>query len=246
MLIGWYANQRVLTTLIAMKKNCSQCNQLLSLDAFDIQSMGKYGRRADCKECRKRFIRSKEGLVKQIYRNQEKSSAARGYAAPAYTRSELFAWVMSEPEFHALYAAWEASGFRSKFQPSIDRLDDYVSYRLDNIRVVTWNENHRKGLNSLKDGSNTKTNLAVDMLSLDGEFIQRFHSVSEAARQFNGIPSNIIGAINSRVITRTEPGGSTRKYTQTTAYGRRWRYSTQPNDNSERTCFDATTDGSGS
>ena len=214
-------------------KTCSQCNQTLPLEAFDVQTTGKLGRRADCKKCKKRFTRSKEGVVKEVFAYQKAKSKKREYLPPTYSEKELYEWAMKNPEFHLLYSAWVESGYSSKFKPSFDRLNDYISYKLNNIQVTTWNENNQKGYASQQDGRNTKKNLAVDMLGLQGNFIQRFHSVSEAARQFNGVPSNIIGAINQRVSVKKNPDGSTRTYTKSIAYGHRWRYSTSPNINEE-------------
>lgn len=214
-------------------KTCSQCKQKLPLDAFDLQSTGKLGRRADCKICRKRFTRSKQGLVKEMLAFQKSKSKKRGYAPPSYTEDELYAWAMGQPDFHELYDAWVESGFQSRFKPSCDRKNDYISYTLDNIQILTWNENNQKGYASQFQGSNTKKSHAVDMLDLTGNFLQRFSSVSEAARQFNGIPSNIIGAIRHRTSKKKNPDGSIRMITVTTAYGYKWRYSSVPNDNSE-------------
>lgn len=214
-------------------KTCSQCKQELTLDAFTKQTTGRLGRRADCKTCQKRFTRTKHGLIKEIYTLQKSKSKKRGYAQPAYSEEQLHTWALQEPEFHLLFDAWEASGFLSNFKPSIDRLDDFTSYRFGNIQVLTWNENNVKGYASRKSGMNTKKSLAVDMLDMSGGFIQRFPSASEAARQFNGIPSNIIGAINHRVSHARKADGSARMYTTTTAYGHQWRYSATPNDNSE-------------
>ena len=216
-------------------KTCSQCNKTLSLDLFTTQKTGKFGCRADCKECQKRFTRSKPGLVKEIYAFQKAKAKRRGYAIPTYSESELYSWVMGQPDFHELFDAWEISGFQSRFKPSIDRLNDYISYRLDNIQVITWNENNKKGYASRADGSNTKKSLAVDMLALDGAFIKRFCSVSEAARQFGGVPTNIVGAINQRVSQKKHSDGTTREIVTLTAYGHKWRYSTIPNNNSEIT-----------
>ena len=216
-------------------KVCSQCNQQLSLDQFDRQSTGKQGRRADCKLCRKRFTRSKVGLVKATYSYQKAKSKRRGYQPPDYTEKELYDWAISQPDFHGIYDAWVLSGFQSRFKPSFDRLNDYVSYRLDNLRVVTWNENNNAGYASQLAGTNNKKSLAVDMLDLDGNFIQRFYSVSEAARQFNGVPSNIIGAINRRVSTKKNSDGTSRQFTKSKAYGHKWRYSTSPNSQQEIT-----------
>ena len=216
-------------------KTCSQCNLYLPLESFDIQSTGKLGRRADCKECKRRFVRSKRGLIKQIYNQQKCKSKERGYQPPKYTEIELFNWANKNPEFHMLFEAWVESEYQSRFRPSCDRINDYITYALDNIQFTTWNENNQKGYADHSNGNNTKHNKAVDMLDMKGEFIKRFHSVSEAARQFNGIPSNIIGAITKRSTTRINPDGSTRTYTKNSAYGHLWRYALVPNDNSEIT-----------
>lgn len=48
-------------------KTCSVCKKNLPLDMFNKQSTGKQGVRADCKDCLKRFIRSKHGVINQMY-----------------------------------------------------------------------------------------------------------------------------------------------------------------------------------
>lgn len=214
-------------------KQCSQCKRELPLDAFDKQKTGKLGRRADCKECRKRFTRTKEGLVKALFSNQKAKSKKRGYQPPKYTEKELFNWMNQQQKFHTLYATWIKAGYPTKLKPSIDRIDDYKTYALDNIQVVTVDQNVTRYCKDTKKGINTKRCKAVDMLSLDGEYIRRYYSASEAARQFNGIPSNIIGACNHRVTKKKEKDGSIRLIPQLTAYGYKWRYSTIDNDNKE-------------
>lgn len=214
-------------------KSCSQCQQILPLDAFDVQSTGRQGRRADCKECRKRFTRSVPGLAKALYANQKAKSIKRGHIPPRYTETELLNWIEAQPTFQHFYDAWVLSDYSSDLKPSVDRINDYKPYSLDNIQLTTWEQNNKRGRSDVKNGINNKPNLAVDMLDMEGNFLERFHSVSDAARRFDGIPTNIIGAINQRNITRKKADGSTRTYSVTTAYGYRWRYSHQPNLNKE-------------
>ena len=216
-------------------KTCSTCKKELSLDLFDKQTTGKQGRRADCKECKKRFTRSKRGIAKSIYATQVASAKRRKYLPPTYSEDDLYQWLKALPNFHEIFEGWVDSGYLTRFRPSVDRKDDYISYTLDNIELVTWNENNQKGYSSKITGDNNKKNLAVDMLDMDGKFLERFYSVSEAARRFNGVPSNIVGAINNRVSTRKLPDGTTRKSISTQAYGHKWRYSMCPNSNQEMT-----------
>ncbi len=133
----------------------------------------------------------------------------------------------------SITSTWVDSGYQSNFKPSFDRLNDYVSYRLDNLQIINWSENNQKGYSSQKMGENTKKSKAVDMLDKDGNFLERFPSVRAAARRFNGISSNIIGAIQGRQVVRKNPDGTTRTYTVFTAYGHKWRYSATPNQNME-------------
>ena len=216
-----------------MTKQCSQCKQLLLTTHFNKQHTGKDGLRADCKECKRRFVRSKRGLVKQCFNQQHAKTKRRGYSQPDYSEEDFYKWAIQDPEFHELFEAWELSDYKSNFKPSFDRINDYISYRLNNIRATTWAQNNANGHVARTNGSNTKDNRAVDMLTLDNVFIARFHSVSEAARHFNGIPSNISGAINNRVTHHKNRDGTARKYVVLTAYKHKWRYSTTPNDNRE-------------
>ena len=216
-------------------KTCSHCRSDLPLEAFNYQSNGVLGRRAECKDCVKRYTRSKHGVALGIMANQIESCKARGYTPPLYSFDELEAWLFSQPVFHSIYDAWVVSGYKKGFKPSVDRINDYISYRLDNIQIVNWFDNNQKNYTDRMSGKNNKQSLAVDMLDLDNIFIERFHSVSEAARKVNGIPSNIIGAINKRVRKTKVIDNVTYTTHVLTAYGYKWRYSTIPNDNSEIT-----------
>lgn len=212
-----------------MYKECSVCLQTMCLTCFDKQSTGKQGCRADCKECRKRFTRSKRGLVKSLYTGNKARSKKKGYVSPTYSEDELYVWMVAHNNFIPMFDAWVESGYAPATRPSIDRLNDYEPYALTNIQLVTWASNSAKGYADQVSGKNNKKSEAVDMLDMEGNFIERFHSVSAAARNFNGVASNITGAITNRVTTRSNPDGSTRTYVKHKAYGHKWRYSNKPN-----------------
>ncbi len=172
-------------------KTCSVCKQNLPLDMFNKQSTGKQGVRADCKDCVKRFIRSKQGVINQMYSGCISRTKKKGFSPVPFTKVELEQWVYSNKEFHALYDEWVMNNYPTNLKPSLDRLNDYKGYSLDNIRIVTVNTNVRRYYSDAINGINTKSATPVEQYTLDGIYIQTFHSLSAAARSVNGIPSNI-------------------------------------------------------
>lgn len=210
-------------------KVCSQCKKELPLDSFDKQKTGKQGVRADCKACKKRFVQSKEGLVNKIYSQQKSKSKLRKHPLPAYTKEDLYLWLFSNPEYDKLYTKWVSSGYSTKLIPSVDRLDDYKPYTLENIQLMTWEENSNKYNQDQKKGLNNKRNLAVDQLDLEGNFIKRFHSASYAAREVGSTSRNITLVCKGEPIKRKNPDGSFRMEFRKTIKGYKWRWSTTPN-----------------
>lgn len=204
-------------------KTCSVCNLQLPRERFDVQSTGKLGRRADCKECRKRFNHTKEGLVALLFSTQRAKSRKRGHPPPAYTRDELAAWIWAQPTAEPMYKLWELSGHDKDLKPSVDRLDDYKPYSLDNIRLIPWGEHKTRYATDAIAGLNTKTCIAVDQFTLDGKFVKTHHSYKDAARSVNGIHSNIRIVACGKPIIRKNKDGSTRSYIRTSAYGFIWK-----------------------
>lgn len=189
-------------------KTCSVCKKNLPLDMFNKQSTGKQGVRADCKDCLKRFIRSKHGVINQMYSSSISRTKKKGFTPVSFTKEELKKWVYSRKEFHTLYDKWVLEDYPTALKPSLDRLDDYKGYSLDNIRIVTANTNVKRYYSDAINGINTKSAKPVEQYSLDGEYIKTFHSLSAAARSVNGIPSNINQVING---------------TYAQAYGYKWK-----------------------
>lgn len=204
-------------------KNCSICKSYLPLECYDTQSTGKMGRRADCKDCRKRFTQSPHGLVKTMYRNQKAKSKKRGHPPPSFTELQLYDWVWSQPHIQNLYAKWVDSGHNTDFKPSVDRLDDYLPYALNNIQLTTVKENVDRYPRDAVSGINTKSATPVMQLSLQGDYIQTFYSYSEAARVVNGLVSNIRNVAEGVPIERSNSSGSKRSWIPATAYGYIWK-----------------------
>jgi len=129
------------------------------------------------------YYKTKHGLITRIYNNQVRSSKARCHPLPTYTRQELEDWMYSKSIFHELYDNWKSSDFNPRLVPSCDRLDDYKSYTLDNLRIVTWDENNRRSHEDIKNGINTKPCKTVLQFTLDGELIKEHYSITSASRK---------------------------------------------------------------
>lgn len=189
-------------------KTCSVCKKNLPLGMFNKQSTGKQGVRADCKDCLKRFIRSKHGVINQMYSSSISRTKKKGFTPVSFTKEELEKWVYSSKKFHTLYDEWVLEDYPTALKPSLDRLDDYKGYSLGNIRIVTANTNVKRYYSDAISGINTKSAKPVEQYSLDGEYIKTFYSLSAAARSVNGIPSNINQVTNG---------------TYAQAYGYKWK-----------------------
>ncbi len=137
------------------------------------------------------YKHTKYGLIAVIYGCQRTHSKYRNDPMPDYSLLELRDWIFSQPTFNKLYENWMLSGYEKMTKPSCDRLDDYQPYTLNNLQLITWAENKRKGELDRKNGINNKQNKAVIQMSLDGEFIAEYYSGRQAQRKTGISQSNI-------------------------------------------------------
>lgn len=110
-----------------------------------------------CKQCIKDEYRTLPKLIRVMYNSQVFNCKHRGDTMNL-TRVDFEAWILSQPNLYTLYSEWIASGWSKESRPSVDRLDDYATYSLTNIRLVTWKENKSKGHKDRKSGVNGKVN----------------------------------------------------------------------------------------
>lgn len=206
-------------------KTCNKCLQNKELSEFAIQKLGKLGRRASCKECViSVYRRTREGVILGMHAGQRAKSIKRCDVPPSYSKEELKQWVLSQEAFEPLYQAWVASGYDMQYAVTCDRLSDYLTYTLDNIQLLSFRDNTLKYQNDAKEGSNTKLCFPVIQLTLDGIYVNEYHSVSAAARAVNSSQSNIRNVCEQKPIKRTESDGSIRWSTPKSAKGFIWRY----------------------
>jgi len=187
---------------VFLEKYCPRCRTTRLASEFYKNNKHKSGLSSYCKVCNSSYSkhkkRTKEGLVKRMYWSQRTNAKQRGHHLPFYTKQELKDWLYSQKIFHELYDNWKSSGFEKSLTPSCDRLDDYKSYTLDNLQVVTWIENNQRSHKDMISGVNNKRGKPVVGVNIyTGERFE-FHSIHEAGRKTPADYQNIWKCIKGK------------------------------------------------
>ena len=193
-----------------MSKKCKRCGQLKDLTEFSKASNNKDGYNNTCKACvvarNRDYWRTPEGRLSQIYAHQQVISRERGHPPPQYTRDELYAWAFQN-QYEQLYLQWKSANYPKNLTPSIDRLNDLLGYSLQNIQLITWNENNQKMYDHRKSCKRiTRQNRKVEQLSLDGDHVSFFDSISHAARSTGITRTNINGMCKNKPNVKSVGG----------------------------------------
>lgn len=177
-------------------KQCTKCDKIKDLSEYGKHTQTKDGLTPACKECNniksQLYKKTKVGVLQKIYDTQKQSAKKRNHNPPTYTKQELKDWLFAQELFHDLYDEWVLSGYEILLKPSVHRKDDYKSYTIDNIVLVTWEENLQESYKDRLDGNNNKASKGVNQFTLDGEFIVRYHSIREAERNTTIADTGII------------------------------------------------------
>ena len=189
-------------------KKCTKCNEVKSISDFGKRKRMKSGIHEWCKVCVNKSNtdrgRTKKGLIVITYLRQISRSKKRDMPLPSYTKDDLVYWLFNQDLFHTLHKNWKGSGYDRDLAPSVDRKDDYKSYTMDNIQLMTWKENLLKGARDRVLGRNNKKSKAVIQIDFDGNKVQEYYSMAEASRQTKIGDSHISKACNGK---RNHAGG---------------------------------------
>lgn len=146
-------------------KKCSICGEIKLFSEFCKHKGHKYSLSSQCRVCKseikRTFYRTKCGLISSIHTRQKAKSRQRGHSLPSYTKQELENWCFSQKLFHELFKKWTENNYEALYVPSVDRINDYLPYTIDNIQLMTWNENNSKAYLDRKNGINNKVSKAV-------------------------------------------------------------------------------------
>lgn len=172
-------------------RKCTRCKEVKSVSMFYIRKE-RNSYRSKCKQCDNELSRekskTKDGLISSIYRHQKSASKRRGHIVPSYSIEELREWMLSRSNFEDIYKEWVDGDYNKLLIPSIDRLDDFKGYSLDNIQLVTWKYNKLKQNSDIRLGRSTSGKANCKAVNYNGV---EYHSQAEASRK-TGIPQQRI------------------------------------------------------
>ena len=134
-----------------------------------------------------------------LYNRVKVSHNTRDLPEINYDKEDLVKWLYSN-NYRNMFRKWKRSGFETLSAPSLDRLDTTLGYDLNNLELVTWQVNQlraysdrMKGVGRMADG-----NEKVVQLTITGEFVKEYVSISDASRETKINRGNISSAVSGK------------------------------------------------
>lgn len=159
-------------------KKCFKCGKEKELSCFYKHRAMKDGHLNKCKDCTKgdvksnskkvgdKYDSSEQGVIRIIYKTQKRNQRFRGHGDLPYSKDELSKW-MYDNGYKDLYKKYISSGKVKDLKPSVDRIDDFKGYSLDNIKMVTWLDNREHQYSDIESGKGTSGKRCKALLKLD-------------------------------------------------------------------------------
>ena len=149
---------------------------------------------------KKSYQYTPKGVLNIIYRNQLLRQKRKGIKVD-YTYEEFKQKYLFDSKFLKLYKQWVLSNYDTNKKTSFDRIDSKKEYSFDNLQVVTWEENNKKGRQEKKK--------AVDKYDINNNFLKSYNSISDASKDVGVYKSNISACCKGKTKTS---GGFIWKY----------------------------------
>lgn len=188
-----------------IRQTCRECGVYKTLENFSRNWANTSKHSYCCKQCELARHRSYDGKLLGMYRSQHATSKKRKHAPPNYTLEEFKKWAEAQG-YRQLYEAWVNSGYEWRTAPSADRLDNDVSYQIDNLQLITFQENEAKAHRQLKTGELVNNHTPVNQLTKCGRLIKTHLSQAMAARELNISQGNISRALKPESNCTTAGG----------------------------------------
>lgn len=191
-----------------MIKQCSSCKKQLTLNNFNKEKATKDGLSHKCRLCKKEYKEiykcSLKGVLVLMYHNQIVDSKKRKMSPPTYTQKEFISKFINDLHYNQLHIYWLTTKEKND-KPSVDRLNDNISYTLNNIQMVTHKINQDKQNTKVKMGINkNSTNKRITQLTIENVEIASFVSLHAAGEETKVAWQNISKVI--RGLRKTAGG----------------------------------------
>lgn len=180
--------QGFFNTKIMEKENqsyCKKCDTYKDVSKFHKNISIKDNCCTYCKSCSLIKSRGLTEVLHKIYSAQITNNKKRGHGQIGYSRTEFINRFKNNKDYHELHNKWKKSGYNSDIKPSFDRINIFLGYSFDNIKLTTWKKNKQNHYNDVKRGIDDRTSKAVTMINKNTREECDFHSIIEASRQTN-------------------------------------------------------------
>lgn len=135
----------------------------------------------------KKYRRTKKGLITSLYGHQRSRCKEKGIPYPDYSKEEFSNWLLSRSNFETLWEEWVNSNYDKNKTLSINRIDNSISYTLDNIELISWEDHIKQTGLSMRKGelvSGTKHKAVIGINKENGSTLE-FVSIKEASRKLS-------------------------------------------------------------
>lgn len=139
-----------------------------------------------------KYRKTLKGLIHHSLQRQKKRKHG-----VLYSDYDFIMWCLKNRKLNRLYLLWRENDYRRDLRPTIDRINPLKSYSLDNIQILTYAENVRKGNGELRKTKGKK----IIQYDLGGKEVERFNSIIEAQEKTGFLASNICNALKGRLKT---------------------------------------------
>jgi len=141
---------------------------------------------------RQRNKRTINGWLTKVYGRMRHTSKYRKHPVPRFSKDEFKEWALKNG-LKNMMKTWDKLGCPKNKTPSVNRLNDYGIYEFNNMELITWEENNKKGKDSVKTkelvhsklGSIAKKMFSKPVIKsdLNNKVLAIYPSAREAARQ---------------------------------------------------------------
>lgn len=117
-----------------------------------------------------KYSRTIKGIITNLYSSMRRR--ARIYNREILSKSDFLKWLDLKL-LKSIFENYQNNWYLKKLKPSIDRINNNWWYIINNIQLITWEENYNKSRNDLKK--------RVVQKDINNNIIKIYNSLTEAS-----------------------------------------------------------------